>query len=585
MKVKILLSYHNPSTLLKSDVFVPIHVGRSIQKQRSAFEEKWLQDNLIGDDTGINISQKNLNFCELTAQYWAWKNLPNDVEYVGFMHYRRHLVFSEKVFPENKWGLVEKDFLDKNYISDFGLDDDTIKQVLQDTDIVTVKKWNVASAKSKNNYDHYANSDSKLHIKDYDLTISILEEKYPSYKDDIMKYNESFYGYYTNIFIMRRDLFNQYCEWLFGILFELEKRIDISQYDFQEARVYGYISEWLFGIFMTHLQANSNVRVKELQRTIVHNTAIREPMFLCFASDDNYAKPMGVAIASILSNKHPGDNIHIYVLENNISDENRENIFRLQSIAPFTIEYVQIDERQFESFPLRGSKHFSFVTWYRLVLPSVLKDVEKLLYLDCDIVVNTSLYPLYTTDMKDEYICGVIDFLVKENCTRLQLERYVNAGVLMVNLEKMRQDGTQAKFFSYVKNNSKKILWNDQDVLNVVCNDGLKYVDSHWNVQVSGFDGYGIDEFQTIGSHAYVMHFISEKKPWEGKYSKWDKYYYKYVRLTPWRKDINRYYVSIVMNVVRQVLKWAFSIEKVDKGKRKQVRILGLPIKFACKNH
>ena len=53
MKVKILLSYHNPSTLLKSDVFVPIHVGRSIQKQRSAFEEKWLQDNLIGDDTGI----------------------------------------------------------------------------------------------------------------------------------------------------------------------------------------------------------------------------------------------------------------------------------------------------------------------------------------------------------------------------------------------------------------------------------------------------------------------------------------------------------------------------------------------------
>lgn len=585
MKVKILLSYHTPSTLLKSDVFVPMHVGRSIQKQRSPFEEKWLRDNLIGDDTGINISEKNLNFCELTAQYWAWKNLPDDVEYVGFMHYRRHLVFSEKVFSENRWGLVERDFLDKDYISDFGLDDDTIKHILQDTDVVTVKKWNVASAKSKSNYDHYANSDSKLHIKDYDLAISILEKMYPSYKDDIMTYNKSLYGYYTNIFVMRRDIFNEYCEWLFGILLELEQRIDISQYDYQEARIYGYISEWLFGIFITHLQRNSDVRLKELQRTIVHNTAIREPMCLCFASDDNYAKQMGVAIASILSNKHPGDNIHIYVLDGNISDKNKESISQLQSIAPFTIEYLQIGERLFESFPLCGSKHFSFVTWYRLVLPSVLTDVEKLLYLDCDIVVNTSLYGLYATDMTDEYICGVIDSLVEENCERLHLERYVNAGVLMLNLKKMRQDGIQAKFFTYVKDNRKKILWNDQDVLNVVCSEKLKYVDLHWNTQLSDFEGYGIDEFRKIGSHGYIIHFVGERKPWKGKYGKWDKYYYKYVRLTPWRKDINRYYLSIVMNVVRQTLKWTFSIEKVDKGKKKQIRILGLHIKYVAKKH
>ena len=83
LNVKIFLSYHKPSALLKSDIFVPIHVGRAIKRERSDFENRWLSEHLMGDDVGINISKKNLHFCELTAQYWVWKNYDlRDVDYV-----------------------------------------------------------------------------------------------------------------------------------------------------------------------------------------------------------------------------------------------------------------------------------------------------------------------------------------------------------------------------------------------------------------------------------------------------------------------------------------------------------------------
>ena len=90
-KTKIFLSYHKPSVLLSDDVFCPIHVGRVMHE---ITPDSWLAQNLIGDDTGDNISNKNANYCELTAQYWAWKNYDKlgNPDYIGLMHYRRHLI-------------------------------------------------------------------------------------------------------------------------------------------------------------------------------------------------------------------------------------------------------------------------------------------------------------------------------------------------------------------------------------------------------------------------------------------------------------------------------------------------------------
>ncbi|MBR1825957.1 MAG: DUF4422 domain-containing protein [Alphaproteobacteria bacterium] len=340
-KIKILLSYHKPTELLKNGIFQPIHVGRAVAEKNIKTDEKkknykWMLDNLIGDSTGDNISAKNPNYCELTAQYWVWKNFSKlgNPDYIGFMHYRRHLNFNiDKKYDENKWGTIDNNYLDGFYIEKYGLREENVRNVVSKYDIITVNPWNVKNAGSKNNYDHYATSDPKIHIKDYDLTLGILRKKYPEYEADIKKYNEASEGYYTNIFIMKKDIFNQYCQWLFDILFEIEKQVDISNYDFQEARIFGYLSEWLFGIYITHIKRTTKLKIKELQRTFVRYPEIKEndnkDINICFATDDKYAKYMGIAITSILRYKLPHDNINIYVLDGGISSKNKDKIAKL----------------------------------------------------------------------------------------------------------------------------------------------------------------------------------------------------------------------------------------------------------------
>lgn len=163
-RVKILISYHKPAVLLKDEVLTPIHVGRALatqsSKDGSISEEdyKWMLDNMIGDDTGDNISHLNRRLNELTAIYWAWKNYDKlgNPDYIGFMHYRRHLNFNiDKKYKENEWGLIDNDIIDDDYINDYHLKADYINELVDKYDILVAKKWNVNKGNFKNNYDVY----------------------------------------------------------------------------------------------------------------------------------------------------------------------------------------------------------------------------------------------------------------------------------------------------------------------------------------------------------------------------------------------------------------------------------------------
>ena len=590
-KVKILVAYNKPTELLKNDVFQPIHVGRDIAKSNITTDEQkqnyqWMIDNLIGDDTGDNISAKNPNYCELTAQYWAWKNLSelDNPDYIGFMHYRRHLNFNvDKEYNENKWGTIDNNYLDGFYIEKYGLNEENIKNVVGKYDIITVNPWNVKNAGSKNNYDHYATSDPKIHIKDYDLTLKILQKKYPEYKTDIKKYNESAEGYYTNIFIMKKDIFNQYCQWLFDILFEVEKEVDISNYDFQEARIFGYLSEWLFGIYMTHIKRTTKLKVKELQRTIVHYVDLPCDINICFATDDNYAKYMGIAITSILRHKSESDNINIYVLDGGISQKNKIKIAKLQNLAKFNITFIKMNDNAFKNYPLRGNPHFTYATYYRLLLPTLLPNVDKLIYLDCDLIVRSSLSTLMNENMYGNLCKGVIDVLNFENQTRLHLDKYVNAGVLLIDLKKWRENKVETKFKTYLKKHFDEILWNDQDVINAVLKGKIDYIDPRWNTQLTEYKGGRTEEFRKIGKKAYIMHFISNKKPWKFCKSKYEKYYFQEAIHSPWKDG---WAIHIVNKLTERTINFAkilFSSRNSQSKKYKIITIFGVRIKFKRK--
>lgn len=249
---------------------------------------------------------------------------------------------------------------------------------------------------------------------------------------------------------------------------------------------------------------------------------------ICLSCDDNYAKYAGVVIASILANAADGEALRIFILDGGITPENKEKILSLKSNKNCTIEFVEINENTFDDYKkVKTHKYISLATYYRLKMPSLLKDIDKIIYFDCDVVVNTSLAPLYNTDISQYLLAGVQDNkkqMVKENPS------YVNAGILIFNLEKMREEDTENRFFQYTKEHIDTITKGDQEIINEVCKGQIKVIDDSWNVQTSNFVNRSI-----YTNSPKIIHYLSVNKPWKfGSFSYYKEYWFRYLQLTPW---------------------------------------------------
>ena len=252
---------HKDCFLPKNEVLKPVQVGCAISNQRLP--------NMLHDDEGENISAKNRMYCELTAQYWAWKN-DAESDYIGFFHYRRYLNFSGKDLNPDCWGnIIYENPLDEKILAELGISEENIRKIVSDYDIIVPKPRLIPDGKTI--YEEYAEAKGQ-HKEDLDLALTVLSEKYPEYSESAKKYLSSHLPYEVNMFIMKRELFKSYAQWLFDILFEVEKRSDFSSYNQYELRVMGFLSERLFGIWFTHNQKAQNLKYLELQKTLFQNT-------------------------------------------------------------------------------------------------------------------------------------------------------------------------------------------------------------------------------------------------------------------------------------------------------------------------
>lgn len=213
--MKIYVATHKKCNMPSNPLYIPLHVG-AYNKENFDY---------LTDDTGINISNKNCNYCELTGIYWIWKNDQSNI--VGLTHYRRYFF---KYDFTNKYSNL--------------LEEDDIQKLLKNFDLIVPKKYYIAKY---NLFEQY----TLLHnINDLNVCKEIINEKFPEYLDSfnvVMKRN---YFYPYNMVITQKDNFDEYCNWLFSILFALEKRIDISSYDSYNARVFGFLSERLFNVWL-----------------------------------------------------------------------------------------------------------------------------------------------------------------------------------------------------------------------------------------------------------------------------------------------------------------------------------------------
>ena len=212
-----MVAAHKQFPMPNKDGYMPVLVGATRNYKPEISYQR--------DDEGENISAKNPNYNELTAVYWAWKNL-KDVDAIGLVHYRR-LFFDSKPYNLNNVISVGK-----------------VHQLLQKYDVLLPKKRNYYI---ETNYSHYIHAH---HKEPLDKTREIIKKSYPAYLKEFDRVMKNRKAHMFNMFIMKREAFDSYCNFMFDVLGKLENTIDISNYSVQEARVFGYISELLMDVWL-----------------------------------------------------------------------------------------------------------------------------------------------------------------------------------------------------------------------------------------------------------------------------------------------------------------------------------------------
>lgn len=217
----IYIATHKKFDVPNESGYVPIQVG----------SDGKIKLGYLADNTGDNISMKNVNYCELTGLYWIWKNTADD--YKGLVHYRRYF----------------SNFLKSNEI----LEESDIQKVLRKYDVILPFRHTM----NKSLIDDYCEVSGFK--KDLEYVREIIQQKYPDY---LNAYDNTMTGnkiYFYNMIIAKKKVFDDYCEWLFSILFELEEKVDLSGYNEYQKRIYGFLSERLLNVYFDY----NNYRIFE----------------------------------------------------------------------------------------------------------------------------------------------------------------------------------------------------------------------------------------------------------------------------------------------------------------------------------
>ncbi|MBE2894791.1 DUF4422 domain-containing protein [Spirabiliibacterium falconis] len=557
--------YHKSSHILNNANIKPIQVGTGLK----------IPEINLRDNTGENIAEKNNSFCELTAQYWAWKN-DQDSNYIGLMHYRRFFDFNTyDEREENNWGLLEVDNFTLDFCEQYGLNESTIESQVVPYDIVLPNPWDLTKAGWRNVRHNYINS-AYHHERDLKETRNVIEKLYPEYIYSFDKVMRSSKVITTNMFIMKKEIFNDYSKWLFDILFQLEKQIDISSYDAQEKRVFGYLSERLLNVWLDYqLSENKKLRVNYLRRVFVKNTESKnwysikpetnkEIVSVVIASDNNYVPHLASLILSIIENLDDKFYLDLIILDGGISIYNHN---MLQALCRNFDANIQFLDLKSEFNNLSVHMHFSKATFYRLILDRLVTDRDRVLYIDCDTIVNQDLSKLFFMDLEGKAIGAVFDYIMHHFCqagipsisdigsikSKEYLEDYVGlknrwnkyfqAGVILFDLEKLRRlDLSDVMVKALIE---KKYWFLDQDILNKYFSNNIKFISPKWNVVNCGdeiFNGLShdqISEIEDARKDPYIIHYAGyETKPWNNPEARFNEYYFYYLRKTFWYEEV-----------------------------------------------
>lgn len=508
--IKIAVACHKPSELPNNSIYCPVQVGSAIAKTRMS--------GMRHDDEGENISDKNASYCELTAQYWAWKNLSAD--YLGLCHYRRYLTFPEGNYELDERRQIQAGILDEYNMKRFGLLDESLMHaVIEDNDCVVgeledVSGLNTPRGKQKTAYQHWAAHDRDLiNVHDLDRLIELVDELYPQYSEDMHEYlsGKLFLGY--NCFVMRSELFDQLCSFEFDVLEKLEGQVELVNYNQMRTRIFGFMAEILYSVFIYHLEKTGH-RVKHVPLVYFNET---DPVETLTPSPVEGAIPvvvnlvdelldqsiLDVTIRSFVETCNPDTNYDLLVVQKGISAFLKNQLTHLcEDAKNVSLRFVDAEKLNVGLFEraghceikLRGQRIKKSID-IEALLPWILPAYSKVVSVEWHTLFLKPVDELWNFPIEEGCVLAASRSLIdlarintatdglflhaKRDMKMEDPYRFFDSSVMLLDLERMRNDADKEKLVVLAQ--AQRFQMGANELMNAVYEGRVSYFGFEWS--------------------------------------------------------------------------------------------------------
>jgi len=559
LRASFYTAYHKTAPLLASRSVRPIHVGRATAAAPLS--------GMIGDDTGDHISGRNAAYCELTALYWAWKN-DHDSTHLGLMHYRR--VFDlggrfDGTMAERKPGVV--------HIPDLLTDIESwVDQIGPNT--VLLPETHVMGRNVEENY-------ARGHaIQDFEAVRRIIAAHHP---DDLGVFDKVARGRKVrlgNMALFPRPLFDRYCSWLFDILDRLEAEpLDRSRYSTYQARYPGFIAERLLTVFAEKLAEDPGAYDIHEAPIVNFADALVTPVIaddslngarnvnIAFSADRAYLPHAAAMLRSMFDHAAPDRTYTLFFLHSRIGVDTLAPLrAMLAGLSGVTLTEINVGA-VFDTSYRSASRAPSNATYNRFLLFELLPGIDRILYVDADMIFRGDVARIFDADLGGQPIGAVPDYIMTRTLTgptptvdpqvpdlyRYQrdvlglsdddIAGYVNAGLVLFDFAAMDVPRTGRDLVEMAR--TKTFLFRDQDILNAYFKGRIARLDDRWNVFNTDAAGYGR---VPADNHAkamaarrdpLVIHYASgDFKPWLPIPVLWAEHYWGALCRTPYFAEV-----------------------------------------------
>ena len=322
---------------------------------------------------------------------------------------------------------------------------------------------------------------------------------------------------------------------------------------------------------------------------------------IAYAPDDKYINQTIVSMVSAIENNKE-DEIEFIIIYSKLCEK---NIDKLNSVKGCKLRLLQVDETPFSTLPL--SNWVTVQSWFRIKLPDMCPDLDKILYLDCDTLILGNLEELFKTDLNEKYLAGVLDIIGAEKfCKRLDMTSgaYINTGMILLNAEYCRKENFFDKIVDFANNNAKIIEFCDQDSINkiadekkVIIHPKFNFMDMWWNYGYYELHGKEEQKYLNAKKNPVVVHFLGPKPAFKGCNNRFKDKWWEYAKLTnifaelkedyenskepkePLKDKIfsikNKYTFNKVKIKILTILGFHFIISKKEQKKGRFIKTLG----------